>query len=81
MKQGRFDLQAAKISELMKSNNLDVLLLKLKCTLSMNFYMLFLGSGSLLCHTSLFFKVVYNNTLYMLLLNAECSHTVTSKYR
>lgn len=26
MKQGRFDLQAAKISEMMKSNNLDVLL-------------------------------------------------------
>lgn len=25
MKQGRFDLQAAKISEMMKSNNLDVL--------------------------------------------------------
>lgn len=24
MKQGRFDLQAAKISEMMKSNNLDV---------------------------------------------------------
>ncbi|AAF25983.1 F15H18.10 [Arabidopsis thaliana] len=79
MKQGRFDLQAAKISELMKSNNLDVLLLKLKCTLSMNFYMLFLGSGSLLCHTSLFFKVNAPTQSLLSIVNGILDETIERK--